>query len=391
MKIKLNRVPLAGLAAGAANAGGNFLGNLAISNIENERYQENQIQNFKLAQVAQREAGSNQKTALANAGVSPAVMNGGNFQTATPNQAPMQNKQVNMNFMEAAMQSQQLKLLSAQAEQQEIINERMKDEDSTYNAGMKSQFLNIADQLEAEGSNVAAGVYRKLAESKEFFSKGTFDSWNQTIKMLGNANEQNRRNIQERFQAAVQQKKITTPDVLEAEAMLSKEQFNKVLSEIAKLDVDKVLSVTAAGKNTAQINLIGSQINEVVAHISELLSSAALNDVAAQTKYHSDFAAMIQNNDYSAAASTLLANIVQDVVPAVVTRGKSVSAQIGREVDDAPFGLNQPKNSTIRDSNRPLVLRDDGSPMLVKRKDGTYTSIAKRSSKPRNSAFPAQD
>lgn len=381
---------LESLVAGAAEGAVNFGGALALNQIENAQYRENQNQNFQLAQLAQQNAGTNQKMALANAGVSPAVMNGGQFQAVTPNQAPLQNKQVKMDFMGVALQEQQLRMMEAQTEQQEIINQRMRDEDTAYDNGMTDQFKAIIRQLNEEGSTDAANVYQAMldgvAQRGETFTKGSFDGWNNAIKMIGSANEQTKRTYQERFEAAVNRRKLRTPEAIDAQSMMNTAAYDKLLAEISKLDIDKAVAVTSAQRNTAEVLKISAQLGEIQANISKLLSESAYYDVNSEARYHSDFAAMVKNGDYAAAATAFTAGVLQDVIPAVVTKGKSIPNQIADKVGKSQQN-DTPRTSTIREANKPLVLGNDGKPKLIRRNDGTYTSVYRRPSAP----FPASD
>lgn len=336
MRIKLHRAPntntsspLSGLGAsvagGLAEAGGQFLGNLAMSSIENDRYKENQHENFVLAQQSQRLAASNQRTSLENAGISPAVMDGGNFQTVTPNQAPMQNKSVNMSFMGAAMQSQQLRLLAAQADQQEIVNRRLEDEDEGYDIGMKEQFEQLAEQMKKDGNDYAAGVYLNLAQAPNFFSKGSFEAWQRSATMMAHATGQVKEFYNNAFHAAVSKRQFETESVKNAEAMLPKATYDKILEEINKLDVDQIVGMTEAGKNNADIALKSAQLNEVVANVGRLLSETALNDVQAHSTYHSDFAQMVKDGNYKEAAVSLVSSIATSVIPALVSHRSPTS------------------------------------------------------------------
>lgn len=329
------------IGIGAADAGFGFLGNLAMSSIENARYRENQEQNFELAQQAQRAAGTNQKIALENAGISPAVMNGETFQTATPNQAPLQNKSANMSFMGAALQAQQMDLLRAQTEQQDIINERMREEDKGTDIGMREQFQNISEAFRKVGFTYAAEIYDSMSSSPTAFNSGSLVAWEKTNRMFTHLSEASRDKLQADFSAQVADKKLTNSAAIEAESLFGAATYDKIRSEIAKLEVDKLVSITEAGKNSAQIKLIGQQINEAIAHITQMLASAQLDDATALQRYHSDFASMIKNGDYGAAAVSLTAGIVQEIIPAITTKGVSTAIKGAKEADKE---ANRPRN-----------------------------------------------
>lgn len=379
MRIKLHRAPntnssspLSGLgvsvAGGLAEAGGQFLGNLAMSSIENDRYKENQHENFVLAQQSQRLAASNQRTSLENAGISPAVMDGGNFQTVTPNQAPMQNKSVNMSFMGAAMQAQQLRLLAAQADQQEIVNHRLEDEDEGYDIGMKEQFEQLAERMKKDGNDYAAALYLNLAQNPNAFSKGSFEAWQRSATMMAHATGQAKDFYNNAFHAAVAKRQFESEEVKEAEAMIPKANYDKILEEIGKLDVDQVVGMTEAGKNNADIALKSAQLNEVVANVGRLLSETALNDVNAHSTYHSDFAQMVKDGNYKEAAVSLVSSIATDVVPALLARR-------------APT----PKAPAAPPPPKPQLSREE---VTHYNKNGKY---AGRSVKERSYAFPKED
>lgn len=374
--------PLASVAGAGIGAGVGLLGNLLMSSIEQENYVRNQQRNFELGQRAQREAGTNQKISMQNAGISPAAMLGGDFSPAAIPNSPLQNKALNVDAMAGALAGQEIRLKAAQADQQEIVNNRMRDEDIAYNEGMTDQFKAIIKQFNEEGSTDAANVYQAMLDGMkqrgDSFTKGSFDGWNNAIKMIGSANEQTKRFYQERFESAVIRQKLNTPEAIDAQAMFGKGTYDKLLAEISKIDIDKAVAVTTAQRNTAEVLKVSAQLGEIQANVSKLLSESAWYDVNSDAKYHSDFAAMVRNGDYGQAATAFTASVLQDIIPAVVTKGKSVPNQVAKGQQEANVNP-----TTIRDANRPLILGNDGKPKLIRRKDGTYTTVYRRSS-----AFP---
>lgn len=345
---------LAALAGGAVGSAGSLLGNLAMNRIENRQYEEHQKDNFQYSQLSQLRGATNTRTALLNAGVSPAVMAGGQFSPAQMLQAPLQNKSVNVDPMAGAVASHQLELLSsearlksAEAEQEEIRVNRMKDEDRTYNVAMRDQFNAIADRLDADGSKHAAEVFRQQASAVSSFSKGNFDAWSESIRMINNFTDSAAREYDSRFKAAVSRSQLQNQNIIDAASLLPAATYDKITSEIGDLSASQILKAATVVEKSSSVAKMTAELNEISARVTQLLSDSALKDVQSGATYHSDFAGMMKNGDYGQAAASLISGAISSFATGA---GFALGSKLAG-------GAGAPPKGSLREKNRPEILK----------------------------------
>lgn len=113
----MSNAALAGLANAAVGTTQQVVGNSVLSRMEHHQYREDQEYNYQKAQELQRNAAANQAEGLRKAGISLATMNGGNFQAAPSQSAPLQSKGVSqskVDVMGDAIAAAQLENLESQ-------------------------------------------------------------------------------------------------------------------------------------------------------------------------------------------------------------------------------------------------------------------------------------
>lgn len=396
---------LAGIAGGATQSGGSLLGNLVMNQIENAQYEEHQKDNFRYSQLAQLRAATNTRTSMMNAGISPAMMANGQFSPAQMAQAPMQNKSVNVDPMAGAVAGQQLELLAsearlkkAEAADREIEVQRKVDEDKTYNQAMRDQFKALADRLEAEGSKNAAEVYRQQAEHGGLYNKGNYEAWTRAVQMINTFTDSAARDYDSQFRAAVSRKQLKNDNIIEAQSLLPGAAYDKIMQEIGDLSASQALKAATVAEKSANTSKITAEIDEVVAHIAQLLADENLKRVEAGKTYHSDFAAMIKDGNYGQAAASLVSGALTAFVGGA---GFSLGSKV-----KAPAG-----GVGLRQANRPQIIKESdkaakkspsvtldkkGRPQTADKvlKDGKWVDKPKpkpKAQKKKSTAFPLDD
>lgn len=251
----------------------------------------------QMNQQNQREAGLNNVFSLKNAGLSPALANTGNFSPVQTSplaagiaQAP--------NMLEAAQIAQnqslideQVALLGAQREHQELQNTRLRDEDLTIDSNLRGWI-----QQQIKENPHLSGFYDEILNRNELYSKGSLDGIIDFSSALATISDNDLKKLSNKFFGMVKNHQIDNGiyRILGDMPKLEQENFfrnwSKISAEVAKLLVDTDLDKT--------------KIVETNANIHKIIQDT-------KSEYHKDYAAMIENKDYLSAAISLLGATVQ--------------------------------------------------------------------------------
>lgn len=318
--------PLAGFAGSIGATGVNQMLTSYNRDKENEQYRQNMKMNAQLALDQANKTPAAQKSGLIAAGISPAVMNGGTFSPAAVPAAPMQNKSAAMPNFEAVQSmvaAAQIANINADTEGKEIENNRNRNADDTYDENLRANWRAMADEVREKHPEAAKVLEQMAGRMDVKYSKGSYDAFMNSVGMLKDVHGNVAADFENRYKAAVNQNKLNSPEAIEAETLLGKVTFDKILHEIGKIDMESILAGAKAGEASANTAKLAAEVDEVAAKIAEHLSHAGYLDTQSQINYHSDFVGLMKNKDYSGAALKLLGDIIPTAIGAASFAGAS--------------------------------------------------------------------
>lgn len=290
------------MAGSAFAVAGDFIANSALQAQQAQYNKEAQDSAFAQSLEAQSMAPANYAGGLRSAGLPLSLAMHGSFQPATsPNPLPVSSHPVNIASSMAALEqaAAQTKLVEAQAdnlnadtESKEIENIHKRDEDFSIDANLRGQLEVWANDDSNPQRQAAANL---MLDSNELYTKGTAEG----IKLWNTVVDSNDR-------------LATDLVVREFERLLKLEmKDNGALASLAKvpnLDVAKlareiVLLEKDASKVSSETDVNIARLDEIAAHIRELIESADL-------KYSEDLVKQFKNKDKSAVFINLTSKAV---------------------------------------------------------------------------------
>lgn len=229
-------------------------------------YVKNQKMNFQMAQQAERNSAMNQKFGLIQAGLNPALATEGKFSGVVGASAPLQSAQGQkidpLTANQLANDAAQRDLLKAKTENQEIVNTRMNDEDSTYDLNLRTW---IDGQLKRQD---ISEDYRKMLESMRGnvapYSKGSFDGLFSSIELTPKMYEQ----IQRKVNAEYQTKILDTKNRLKSYewvARMDMAQFEKLVADTAQIQMNTALLSAKTGLTQSEANKLNAETQKLIA------------------------------------------------------------------------------------------------------------------------------
>jgi hypothetical protein len=229
-------------------------------------YVKNQKMNFQMAQQAERNSAMNQKFGLIQAGLNPALATEGRFSGVAGASAPLQTAQGQkidpLTANQLANDATQRDLLKAKTENQEIINTRMNDEDSTFDLNLRTW---IDGQLKRQD---ISEDYRKMLESMRGnvapYSKGSFDGLSASIELTPKMYEQIERKVNAEYQTKILDVKNSLKSY-EWVARMDMAQFEKLVADTAQIQMNTALLSAKTGLTQHEANKLNAETSKLVA------------------------------------------------------------------------------------------------------------------------------
>ena len=264
--------------------------------------QQNMDKAFRLSQEAQRNAPSNTVYGLKMAGLNPALAFNGNggFQAA-PSSAPASPvahvDAVNLDLVNAANQTKladaQANLFDAQAEEQNIINERLGNEDLTNDLNLSNWLRKQVDSQDVPEHEKE--FYRSLLDTTRGFNAGNlkalqgyFELNNEQINMVDNR-------VEKEFNIRWNQAKINH-EVPETLAKMPQREYEQLGAAIQQIYTNVLLLASDTALNSTRA--------------AELESEISKNIAIANSVTHGDFAQLVKDGD----SSSMFWSMAKDVL-----------------------------------------------------------------------------
>ena len=240
-----------------------------------QRAQRNYVKNakmqFQMAQEAERNSAANQKFGLIQAGLNPALAVEGRFSgnagSSVPLQAAQGQKIDPLMANQLANDAAQRDLLKAKTENQEIVNTRMNDEDSTYDMNLRTW---IDGQLKRQD---ISDDYRKMLESMRGnvapFSKGSFDGLSSAVELTPKMYEQIERKVSAEYQTKILDVKNSLKSY-EWVARMDMAQFEKLVADTAQIQMNTALLAAKTGMTQAEVNKLNAETSKLAAETSAI-------------------------------------------------------------------------------------------------------------------------
>lgn len=358
---------LEALGAGAGAAGIQNISQLAFNHANNTQYQVNQAKNFEYSQRAQQNAAMNTKQGLQMAGISPAVLAQGNFSAAQMSAVPLASTAAGMPNIDIAgirdsrtneslrestesLQASQRRVMNAEALIKEREAERLSGEDDTTDAAFKGHLQSLYDKALSNGDKVTASMYKGVLDyfADHSANVGSMRGLIKVSDSLLRLEQNDTAKLDNQLLGIVAQLKLSNGAA-------------SILAKMPDVTQKKILNEIAQGNAQIGLALANTKLSETEREKKiEEIGAIVVHRIK---EYHSDAAALVENGDWAALASSVGAEALKAAAAgagfgsgAAVTRGKgaagaAASGKTPSQAAKAAKAVSAPKKMTIRNSD----------------------------------------
>lgn len=262
--------PLAQLAGVGLSAAYNEISQQSAERRAQRNYEKNAKMQFEFAQQAERNSAANQKYGLMAAGLSPALASEGRFSGVVGNSAPLQAAQGQkidpLTMSELMNQKTQRELMDEERRNKEIINDRMSDENATYDVNLRNW---VDSQLKREDIN---DDYRSwleaMRDNSQSYSKGTYDALSSYVELPAKIQQK----VLEKADAEFKTEVLDAKQKLQSYkwiAAMDYAQWERLVSDSAQIQMNTSLL-------SAKVGLTRHEANKLMAETQKLIEETKL-------------------------------------------------------------------------------------------------------------------
>lgn len=257
--------PLVELAGAGLSAAYNEMSQQSAERRAQRNYEKNAKMQFEFAQQAERNSAANQKYGLMAAGLSPALASEGRFSGVVGNSAPLQAAQGQkidpLAMSELMNQKTQRELMEEERRNKAIINDRMEDENATYDVNLRSW---IDNQLKCDdiGEDYRSWL-TAMRDNARSYSKGTYDAFSAYVELPAKIQQK----VLEKANAEFQTQVIDAKQKLQSYEWIARmdfAQWQRLVFDSAQIQVNTSLLAAKTGLTRHEANKLMAETKKLI-------------------------------------------------------------------------------------------------------------------------------